>query len=89
MGLVLLMWAAKLSVCSLPPKRGRLGKTAHRKNKPFSPSKNIPPHDSASFKGFYTTGVAKGVGRTTAQAVVYALVTILVSDFCISYLQMR
>ena len=43
----------------------------------------------ACFKGFYTTGGAKGVGRATTQAVVYALVTILVSDFFISYLQMR
>jgi phospholipid/cholesterol/gamma-HCH transport system permease protein len=40
------------------------------------------------FKGFYAAGGAKGVGRATTQAVVLSLVTILVSDFFISYLQM-
>ncbi len=41
------------------------------------------------YKGFYAGGGAKGVGRATTQAVVISLVTILVIDFFISYLQMR
>ncbi|MBW1865045.1 MAG: ABC transporter permease, partial [Deltaproteobacteria bacterium] len=32
------------------------------------------------YKGFYTTGGAAGVGRATTQAVVYASVSILISD---------
>jgi len=33
------------------------------------------------YKGFYTTGGAAGVGRATTQAVVYASVSILISDY--------
>jgi phospholipid/cholesterol/gamma-HCH transport system permease protein len=40
------------------------------------------------YKGFYAAGGAKGVGKATTEAVVLSLVTILVSDFFISYLQM-
>lgn len=39
------------------------------------------------YKGYYAGRGAKGVGRATTEAVVYSLVTILVSDFFISYLQ--
>lgn len=38
------------------------------------------------FKGFNASGGAKGVGRATTEAVVMSLVTILVVDFFISYL---
>ncbi len=38
------------------------------------------------FKGFHAAGGAKGVGRATTEAVVISLVTILVVDFFISYL---
>jgi phospholipid/cholesterol/gamma-HCH transport system permease protein len=37
-------------------------------------------------KGFNASGGAKGVGRATTEAVVMSLVTILVVDFFISYL---
>jgi phospholipid/cholesterol/gamma-HCH transport system permease protein len=40
------------------------------------------------FKGFNAGGGAKGVGKATTEAVVLSLVTILISDFFISYLQM-
>jgi len=33
------------------------------------------------YKGFYTTGGAAGVGKATTQAVVYASVSILISDY--------
>lgn len=39
------------------------------------------------FKGFHAGGGAKGVGRATTEAVVISLVTILVTDFFISYMQ--
>ncbi len=39
------------------------------------------------FKGFNAAGGAKGVGRATTEAVVISLVTILIVDFFISYLQ--
>lgn len=39
------------------------------------------------YKGFYADGGAKGVGTATTQAVVISLVTILILDFFISYLQ--
>lgn len=39
------------------------------------------------FKGFHAGGGAKGVGRATTEAVVISLVTILIIDFFISYLQ--
>lgn len=39
------------------------------------------------YKGFNASGGAKGVGRATTEAVVISLVTILVSDFFISYFQ--
>lgn len=39
------------------------------------------------YKGFYAGGGAKGVGRATTEAVVLSLVTILVIDYFISYLQ--
>ena len=42
----------------------------------------------ACFQGYYATGGAKGVGKATTDAVVLALVCILVSDFFISYVQM-
>jgi phospholipid/cholesterol/gamma-HCH transport system permease protein len=38
----------------------------------------------ACYKGFYTTGGAKGVGRATTSSVVVASVTILVSNFFIA-----
>lgn len=41
------------------------------------------------YKGFYATGGARGVGRATTNAVVISLVVILVSDYFLSYLQMR
>lgn len=41
------------------------------------------------YKGFYATGGAKGVGQATTQAVVKAIVAILISDFFISYIQMQ
>lgn len=41
------------------------------------------------FKGFYAGGGAKGVGKATTEAVVLSLVTILISDFFISYMQMN
>ena len=37
-------------------------------------------------KGFYTTGGAEGVGRSTTRAVVLASITILVSDFFLTKL---
>lgn len=43
----------------------------------------------ACYKGFFTQRGAKGVGVATTQAVVIALVVILVSDFFISYMQMH
>ena len=39
------------------------------------------------YKGFNAGGGAKGVGRATTEAVVISLVSILISDFFISYLQ--
>jgi phospholipid/cholesterol/gamma-HCH transport system permease protein len=39
------------------------------------------------YKGFKASGGATGVGRATTEAVVLSLVSILVSDFFISYLQ--
>lgn len=39
------------------------------------------------FKGFHAGGGAKGVGRATTGAVVISLVSILVLDFVISYMQ--
>lgn len=39
------------------------------------------------YKGFNAAGGAKGVGRATTEAVVISLVSILVVDFFISYLQ--
>ena len=39
------------------------------------------------YKGYHTSRGAKGVGKATTQAVVYSLITILVSDFFISYIQ--
>jgi phospholipid/cholesterol/gamma-HCH transport system permease protein len=39
------------------------------------------------YKGFNATGGATGVGKATTEAVVLSLVSILVSDFFISYLQ--
>ena len=41
------------------------------------------------YKGFWAGGGAKGVGKATTEAVVLSLVTILVSDFFISYLQIE
>lgn len=41
------------------------------------------------YKGFYAGGGAKGVGKATTEAVVISLVSILISDFFISYLQME
>ena len=43
----------------------------------------------ACYKGFQTRGGSKGVGRSTTDAVVLALVSILVSDFFISFWQTR
>ena len=42
----------------------------------------------ACYKGFFAQGGAKGVGRSTTEAVVFSLVSILISDFFISYFQM-
>lgn len=39
------------------------------------------------YKGFHAGGGAKGVGRATTQAVVISLVTVLILDFFISYIQ--
>ncbi len=41
------------------------------------------------YKGFQASGGARGVGRATTDAVVISLVVILVSDYFLSYLQMR
>ncbi len=41
------------------------------------------------YMGFNATGGAKGVGRAVTSAVVISLVTILVSDFFISYFQFK
>lgn len=41
------------------------------------------------YKGFYATGGARGVGNATTSSVVISLVIILVSDYFLSYLQMR
>ncbi|MBI2602166.1 MAG: ABC transporter permease [Deltaproteobacteria bacterium] len=41
------------------------------------------------YKGFQARGGAQGVGRATTEAVVISLVIILVSDYFLSYLQMR
>ena len=41
------------------------------------------------YKGFSAHGGARGVGRATTEAVVISLVTILLTDFCISYLQLE
>ncbi len=43
----------------------------------------------ACFKGFYARGGAKGVGEATTEAVVASLLSILISDFFITYIQMR
>lgn len=40
------------------------------------------------YKGFYARGGAKGVGEATTQAVVTSLLTILIADFFITYMQM-
>lgn len=40
------------------------------------------------FQGFHAEGGAKGVGKATTKSVVVALVTILIIDFIISYLQL-
>ncbi len=42
----------------------------------------------ACYKGYYTTGGAKGVGKSTTEAVVWALVIILISDFFITSFQL-
>lgn len=39
-----------------------------------------------TFKGFYTTGGAEGVGKATTEAVVYASVFILISDYILTAL---
>ena len=39
------------------------------------------------YKGFYASGGAKGVGKSTTEAVVISLVTILITDFFVSYAQ--
>jgi len=41
------------------------------------------------YKGFYASGGARGVGKATTEAVVLSLVTILLSDFFISYYQLE
>lgn len=43
----------------------------------------------ACYMGFNATGGARGVGRSTTQAVVVSLVAILIVDFFLSYFQMR
>ena len=42
----------------------------------------------ACYKGFYAKGGAKGVGEATTEAVVASLLTILIVDFFISFLQL-
>lgn len=42
----------------------------------------------ACYKGYYARGGAKGVGEATTQAVVASLLTILIVDFFISFLQL-
>jgi len=39
------------------------------------------------YKGFYANGGTKGVGKAVTQAVVYSLISILIVNFFISYLQ--
>src|SRR5690606_32193492 len=39
------------------------------------------------YKGFFAAGGAKGVGRATTEAVVISLVSILIVDFFLSYIQ--
>ncbi len=39
------------------------------------------------FKGFFTAGGAKGVGKATTEAVVISLVAILIADYFVSYFQ--
>lgn len=39
-----------------------------------------------TYKGFYTTGGAEGVGKATTEAVVYASVSILISDYILTAL---
>ena len=41
------------------------------------------------YKGFNAAGGAKGVGKATTQAVVLSLVSILLIDFVVSYLQLE
>jgi phospholipid/cholesterol/gamma-HCH transport system permease protein len=41
------------------------------------------------YKGFYAKGGAKGVGQATTSSVVTSLVTILISDFFLSYMQVK
>lgn len=41
------------------------------------------------FTGFYASGGARGVGKATTSSVVVSLVIILVSDYFLSYFQMR
>ncbi len=43
----------------------------------------------ACYKGFYARGGAKGVGEATTEAVVASLLSILICDFFITYIQMR
>lgn len=43
----------------------------------------------ACYSGFHASGGAKGVGQATTNAVVFALVAILISDFFLSYFQTR
>ena len=43
----------------------------------------------ACYRGYYARGGAKGVGEATTQAVVSSLLTILIVDFFITYVQMR
>lgn len=40
------------------------------------------------YKGFFARGGAKGVGRATTEAVVMSLVSILIADYVLTYLQM-
>jgi phospholipid/cholesterol/gamma-HCH transport system permease protein len=42
-----------------------------------------------AFKGFYTTGGAEGVGKATTESVVYASVSILISDYILTALMFR
>lgn len=42
----------------------------------------------ACYKGYYAKGGAKGVGEATTEAVVASLLTILIVDFFITYVQM-